>query len=477
MAPMKQNHIKSFGDAAQAPKTPPGPVMRWGGWPWMQALAKDFTGFMQQLQREHGDITYSRVMWERIYTVFSPELMREVVVDNAAHLIRQERAVEVLAEAQGQSVMVSEGEQWQRQHRMLKPGFAPRRVAGYANLMVDAARRCLDEAGPTQPGASALVNVTELMSRLPMDVIMRTLFSSQAGEESLEVAEAVKTLDEIAMDEFFWPTTLPDWLPLPGKARKRWALRVLNGLIERHIRERKQMDPVSAPKDDLLAMLLAVHDDAPDGSSQAGQGLSDIELHDQCKIMFLAGYETTATALTWWTWLLAAHPDVAERARQEIDSHIGQRDPTPEDMPKLEWLTATLKEAMRLYPPALGLVTRRTTADIQVGGWTIPKRSLIMVTHWVAHHDERWFPQPEAFQPERFMPDAPAIPRGAWMPFGAGPRVCIGQHFAMLEMTLIAAMLLQRYTLCTESTEPQPRPEVKVTLRPADVLRVRFTRR
>ena len=474
---MKPHHIKSFGDAALATTTPPGPVTRWGGWSWMQALAKDYPGFMQHMQRQHGDIVYSRVLWEHIYMVFSPELVRAVIVDNAAHLIRQERAVEVLAEAQGQSVMVSEGAQWQRQHRMLMPGFAPRRVAGYAALMVDASRRSLDAAGPARPGDSALVNVTELMSTLPMDVIMRTLFSSQAGEESLEVAEAVKVLDECAMDEFFWPVTLPDWLPLPGKARKRWALRVLNGLIDRHIRARRAMSPASAPTDDLLAMLLAVRDEAPDGATQAAQGLSDTELHDQCKIMFLAGYETTATALTWWTWLMAAHPDIAQRARDEVDSLIGQRDPTPEDAPKLEWLTATLKEAMRLYPPALGLVMRRTTADIQVGGWTIPKRSLVMVTHWVAQHDARWFPQPEVFKPERFMPGAPPIPRGAWMPFGAGPRVCIGQHFAMMEMTLITAMLLQRYTLATEPSKPLPKPEVKITLRPADTVRVRFTRR
>jgi cytochrome P450 len=429
------------------------------------------------MQREHGDIAHVQVLWERIHVVFSPELMRAVLVDNAAHLIRLERAVEVLAEAQGHGVMVSEGEQWQRQHRMLKPGFAPKRVAGYAGLMVAAARRSLDDAGPAQAGRGALVDVTALMSDLPMDVIMRTLFSSQSGEASREVAEAVKVLDECAMDEFFWPMTLPDWLPLPGKARKRWALRVLDGLIARHIRERQQADPASAPQDDLLAMLLAVRDDAPDGTPQAGPGLSDSELHDQCKIMFLAGYETTATAMTWWTWLMAAHPEIAERARHEVDRVIGRRDPKPEDVPRLEWLTATLKEAMRLYPPAPALVTRRTTADIQVGGWTIPKRGLVMVVHHVAHHDARWFPQPGRFMPERFMPEAPAIPRGAWMPFGAGPRVCIGQHFAMLEMSLIAIMLLQRYTLSTDSNEAPPQPEVKVTLRPAAPVRVRMTRR
>ncbi len=444
----------------------------------MQSMSNDFVGFMQQQSRLHGDIFYARVLWEHLYAVTSPEFMRAVLVDHAAHLVRQERPIEVFAEVQGkQSLMVTEGEQWQRLHRILMPGFAPKRVAGYARLMAAAASQSLDTAVPPQAGASAVVQVDELMNLLTMDVILRTLFSTQANAQTHAVAHAVKALDEIAMKEFFWPMTLPDWLPLPGKAVKRKALHLLDSLIKGHIATRRRADPHQAPKDDLLAMMLAARDDEPSTPGATRLTLSDAEVHDQCKVMFLAGFETSSTALQWWTSLMARHPACAERAREEVDRVMGARAPSAEDLPRLPWLTATLKEAMRLYPPAPSTVTRRTTAELRVGEWVIPRRSLVMVLPCVAHHDPRLFPDPERFQPDRFMPDAPPLPRGAWMPFGAGHRVCIGQHFAMLEMTMVAAMVLQRFGLSVDGDDVMPTAELRVTWRPRGGSRVRFTRR
>jgi cytochrome P450 len=457
---------------------PPGPTAKWGGLSVLQSLAQDFVGYLRQQHQVHGDIFYARVMWEDVYAVCSPELMREVLVDNAAHLIRQERPIEVFAEAQGpNSVIVTEGAQWERLHRILRPGFSPKRVSGYGALMAAAATRSLDSAVPAGVGASAVVQVDTWMDLLTMDVILRTLFSTQADAQTREVAHAIKALDAIAMKEFFWPMTLPDWLPLPGKATKRKALRLLDELVDGHLRARRQGSADAAPGDDLLAMLLAARDN--EAAPQGGQALTlnDAEIRDQCKVMFLAGFETTSTALQWWTWLMARHPACAQRAQQELEEVMGTRTPTAEDLPQLPWLTATLKEAMRLYPPVPATVTRRTTADVQVGGCQIPKGSLVMVLPCVAHHDARYFPQPERFQPERFMPDAPALPRGAWMPFGAGPRVCIGQHFAMLEMVIISAMLLQRYDLSEAPDQAPPEAELQVTLRPRDGVRVRFERR
>ncbi|MFT3857697.1 MAG: cytochrome P450 [Aquabacterium sp.] len=465
---------------ASSPAWPPGPDPRWGGLPWMAESSRDFIACMQRMHREFGDIAHVQVLNEHIFTVFSPELIREVVVDNAAHLVRQERSIEVVSEFQGRhSVMVSEAETWQRQHRILRAGFSPKRVAGYARLMVDAARKGLDViAGEKGQTEGKVVNVSQLMNELTSDVILRTLFSQPSGPERDEVIRAVQALDEIAMREVYWPMTLPDWLPLPGKARKRWGLKVLNGLISARIAQRHaDLKAGHAPDGDLLAMMLAARDEENTAARGTQPGLSAAEIHDQCKVMFLAGHETSAVAMTWWAWLMATHPDAAQRAWQEVDQVIGQRDPTPEDAARLPWLTATLKEAMRLYPPAPSLLARRTTADIRVGQWTIPKGGIVMLVHWAAHHDARWFKDPEAFLPDRFMPEAPAIPRGAWMPFGAGPRVCMGQHFAMLEMTLITAMLLQRHELQREPSEPAPQAEMQFTLRPRQPLRLRFTPR
>ena len=199
-------------------------------------------------------------------------------------------------------------------------------------------------------------------------------------------------------------------------------------------------------------------------------------------LSFQAGHETTATALLWWSWLMAAHPQAQARAAAEIDAALAGRPPGADAMQALPWLGATLKEAMRLYPPVAAVMTRRLTREIELGGVTLPARTLVRVTPWLLHRDPRWWPrEPAAFRPERFMPATDGwapdpIPRGAYIPFGLGPRVCLGQHFAQLEMTLIAAVLLQRFRLATLTDTP-PTPRLAVTLRPEGGLRLKLALR
>ncbi|MEK8051693.1 cytochrome P450 [Ideonella sp. DXS22W] len=466
-------------DAAAAPSAPPaarppGPPTPWWGLGTMRAMRADYLGFVTRLQRQHGDVTFMQLVHEQAYDLFAPELIRQVLVDQHEQLQRWERGPEVFAELVGQNVLVTEGATWQRQRRMLQPGFTPRRVAGYGRLMVDAARHALDMA--VMPGADrADVDMDALFTRLTMDVILRTLFGAAAtARESADAAWAVKTANATAMREMFWPVTLPDWLPLPGKADKRRAIDILHSLVRRHIARRQAAPADPAPADDLLAMLLAVRDDH-------GAGLDPQELMDQCLVTFTAGHDTTASALLWWSAMLAHHPEAAARAQAEVDALLAGRDPTADDLPQLAWLGATLKETLRLYPPLGALMTRRTRAPVQAGPWTIPAGALVRISPWVVQRDARWFPDPETFRPERFLPvdrggDAPP-PRGAWLPFGTGPRVCIGQHFALLEMTLVAAMLLQRYRLAPISGQPLGAPEMQVTLRPAGGLRLQLSRR
>ncbi|MBQ0961006.1 cytochrome P450 [Ideonella sp. 4Y11] len=448
---------------------PPGPACPWWGLPLLQAMYRDYLGFTAGLQRDHGDVVALRLGWEHSWDLFHPDDVRTAMVDHADHLVRWERGTEVFSQAFGQGLLVAEGEAWRRQRRMLAPGFLPRRVQGYAALMVDAARSALDEMLP--PGVDQVERPVEsLFNSLTMDVIMRTLFSSRAPAQAAAAAEATQVLSQAAMQEMFWPASLPDWLPLPHKRAKRRAMRVLTGLVDGQIAQRQALPLGERPTDDLLAMLLAVRDE--DGSA-----LSTTELHDQCMVMFQAGHETSATALLWWSWLIASHPAVAERARDEVDRHLAGRDPAATDVASLPYLGATLKEAMRLYPPIAALLTRRVKRPFALAGRTVPAGTLLRVTPWVIQHDPRWFPEPQAFHPERFLVDEPAQPRSAWMPFGVGPRVCIGQHFAMLEMTLVAALLLQRCTLETLPHEPPPQPRMYVTLRPDAPLRLRLRRR
>lgn len=438
----------------------PGPATRWLGLPALLSLRRDYLAGIAR-QQTHGDLVRQYILGERIVDLFDPELVRALMVEHADALRRWERGPEVFADLMGQSVLVTEGATWQRQRRMLMQAFTPKRVAGYAALMTEAAMAGLERVVPGE------VALDRLYSHLTMDVISRTLFSLPIGEDTGAAADAVQVLSETALAEMFWPATLPDWLPLPGKAAKRRAQRLLHGLLGERIREHR---PAAGAHPDLLSMLKALRDEA------TGEPLSAREIYDQCMVSFQAGHETSATALLWWSALLAAHPEAQARARAEVDGLLAGRPPTADDAAALPFLSATLKEALRLYPPVAALMTRRLTREITLGGVRLPARTLLRVTPWLLQRDPRWWPQPLAFRPERFLPGSPEIPRGAYIPFGLGPRVCLGQHFAQLEMTLIAALLLQRFTLAGDGTE-LPRPRMGVTLRPAGGLRLRLAAR
>ncbi len=457
---------------AATPLRPAGPPSRWWGLPLLRAMRADYLGFVTRLQREHGDLTRMRLGYEDAWDLMSPELVREALVTHAEHLVRWERGIEVFAQVFGQSVLVTEHATWQRQRRMLMPAFSPKRVAGYAQQMADAARSALDAAVP-QGQAEALVCMDTLWTDTAMDVILRTLFGEAAQEDARDAAWATQALSTAAFSEMFMPFTLPDWLPLPGKAAKRRALRALRGLVQRHIdaRHAEGDGPAQGGRTDLLQMLLALRDES------TGEALSPQEVFDQCMVSFQAGHETSATALLWWSRLMAEHPEAALRAQAEVDAVLQGGAPGPEHMAQLPWLAATLKEAMRLYPPIAAVMSRRTTAPITLGGVAVPKGAMLRITPWVLHRDGRWFAQPERFMPERFLEGAPEIPRGAWIPFGLGPRVCIGQHFAMLEMVLLAAMLLQRYTLGLPDAAQPLRPRLHATLRPQHPVQLLLSRR
>ncbi|WP_457352439.1 cytochrome P450 [Roseateles sp. P5_D6] len=440
----------------------PSHPTRWWGFPVLMAMRRDYLAVISA-QRSLGDLPRQTILGERGVDVFDPELVREVMVDHADALIRWARGPEVFSQLMGQSVLVTEGATWQRQRRMLMQAFTPKRVAGYAALMTDAAVAGL--AG-VQDGEVAM---DTLFSHLTMDVISRTLFSTPIGADTAAAAHAVQVLSETALAEMFWPFTLPDWLPLPGKAAKRRAHKLMHGLLGGHVNARRASGD---GKPDLLGMLMALRDEA------TGEALSPQEVYDQCMVSFQAGHETSATALLWWSWLLAAHPEAQARARAEVDAVLAGSVPTADDAGALPFLSATLKEAMRLYPPVAAVMTRRLTREITLGGVRLPARTLVRVTPWLLHRDPRWWPDaPLAFKPERFMPGAAhEIPRGAYIPFGLGPRVCLGQHFAVLEMTLIAALLLQRFELSPAGNEA-PKPRMAVTLRPESGLTLRLTSR
>ena len=433
----------------------------------LRRMQHDFLGFWRDAHDTHGDAVYVKLGYVDYYAFRHPEQIREVLVENAHAFVRWERHVEVLAQLHGQSLLVTEGAQWRQQRRMLQPGFSPKRFDAYAHQMLDAIAETLD--GLPGDGATT-VDFEHAMNMLAADVILRTMFSARFGKDTGGVERAVRTLVDVGYREMFLPFALPGWLPYPGRNEKRAAINLLDELIRSHITARRA---APEPGDDLLGMLLAATDDEGGGAV-----LGDDGVRDQLMTAFLAGHETTAAALAWAGWALAAHPEVAARAAEEVDRVLGARAPRYADVGELAWLGMVVREVMRLYSPSPGLLARRAVLDVRIGDWLVPKGSVVSILSVLPHHDARWFAQPERFDPSRFAPDAAReIPRGAYLPFGAGPRVCIGNSFATVEMTLALAMLLQRFTVRPAPGQDAPVARMGVTLRPEGGLRLVLTRR
>ena len=372
-------------------------------------------------------------------------------------------------------------------------------------------------------GGAALMELSSHFRRVTLEVISQIALGFDPSQASVfpELFEAV--LDELNQRPYKpWRSWLPH-IELPHRAR----LRRINGIVDELVAARRaargsssgEAAAAAAPaqaasaQEDSAAAAAAAADDAVaagddsgltaggreifaggrgdmlDMILDSGANLSDAAIRDEVKTQLLAGHETSSMLLTWTCYLLAAHPDALARATAEADAAAAAvaaaaatggagatataAGAAARGLVFLEWV---MKEAMRLYPPVAAIMSRRTTQAITLGDWQIPRGAMLRITPWVLQRDPRWFAEPEAFQPERFLPDAEPPPRGAWMPFGAGPRVCIGQHFAMLEMTLVAAMLLQRYRLELPANAAPCEPELNVTLRPRGGVQLRLCR-
>ncbi|MFO0902236.1 MAG: cytochrome P450 [Pirellulales bacterium] len=446
---------------------PPGPPCPFFGLPIAKQIQRDLLGFYESARQTYGDVMHMQFGPYHDYTFFHPDAIQEVLIGKAKSFIRMKRPIEVLRQWNGDGLLITEGETWRRHRRLVQPAFQPSRIGRYVGSIVAANRELLDRW--TSISDASHIDFEAGMTSLTMEITGRALFGTSLRGEAEEISRAVRTLSEVAVREMFMPFTLPDWLPLPGKAEKRRAIGVLDQLVRRFVSERRAS---SADAGDLLSMLLMAVDEEGDG-----QGLTDEQARDQCMTFFLAGHDTTAAGLTWIGWALATHPEAAQRAAAEVQKVIGKREPTYEDVPQLEYLSRVIKETLRRYPPAVGLVAREATQDVEIGGWHLPAGSLARVMTYTVHHDQRWFPDPQKFDPDRFAPGrAESIPHCAYLPFGAGPRACIGQGLATLEMTLFTAQLLQRFRLSPAAGQNEPLLDPRMSLRPVGGLYIRLER-
>ena len=409
-------------------KRAPGPPGLWG--------LRNLTGFSQNqltwlraLADRYGDVVELRLFGRPWFLVSHPDQIDEVMVKHAKVMGRDDYAT-VLERALGLGLLTSDGELWKKQRRIMSQAFVPKRIQGYAAAMVDVAA-----AGVASWRHGQEINLHAEMSRLTMEVVAEVLFGAGVGQADGEtVREAMEVINEFFANSPEAITKLPAWVPTPRNLRMKKAIAQIDELIFRIIARRR----AGEARDDLLGALLAARDE--DGAT-----MSDRQLRDEAVTLFLAGHETTALTLAHTLFLLSKHPDVERALHAELTAVLGGKTPTAADVKALPYTERVLKESMRLYPPAW-TTGREALEDVAIGGHRVPKGAQILLSQWVVHRDPRWFPNPEGFDPDRWLAArAKDLPRFSYFPFGGGPRVCIGNHFAMMEATLILALVVQRW--------------------------------
>ena len=423
------------------------------------ALRREPLAVYQRVVRECGDIGLLHFGPFPIVFLNSPELIGAWLVERAGDFDKGEPQRRAFRPWVGQGLLSSEGELHRTQRKLLAPSFTPRRVAGYAATIVDYAER---NQAAWADGAE--IGLSREMTGLTMSIVSKALLDTEvSGEDRLGAAitEGMRHINYL----FNHPFPLPLWVPTPRNRRTRRAM----ALLQRHVRgmiAARRAD--AADRGDVLSLLLQARD-------EAGQGMSDRQVYDEAVTLFVAGHETTANALTWAFWLLARHPECYDRLQREVDAVLAGRPPTAADLPRLPYALQVFKEAMRLYPPSSGLM-RIALRDTEIGGYPIRRRTTVLSSQYVLHRRPDTFPEPERFDPERFAPEREReLPRYAYLPFGAGHRVCIGNHFALLEGHLLVATLAQRVRFELASGQDVA-PQLLVTLRPAREIAVRVRR-
>lgn len=443
---------------------PPGPKDGLLGLSLIRRFRADPLGFVTDTAREYGDLAYLRFGPVRTYFLYAPHLVREVLVTRHKHFRRPEMLIRPLRQIDGNGLVLSDGEFWRRQRRLMQPAFSTRRFDAYAQVTVEYTRQML---AAWQNGSS--IDIADEMTRLTLAIIAKTLFGVELEGRAAELGRAVHTVSEMVFRESGYPMHLPDWLPIPSKRRKRWAIGTIRGLVASIIRERRAS---GEDRGDLLSMLLLAVDE------EQGGGMTDAQALDEAITLFNAGHDSTAAALAWIWYLLARHPHVESQLIAEIDEVLPDRDPTYADVARLPLTELVIKEAMRLYPPTWTLLPREVVEPLELDGYPIPRGAWLYTFPWVTHRDPRWFKHPERFEPERFAAGrVDEIPPYAYFPFGGGPRVCIGAAFATMEMVLILATILRQFRVKLAPRQGEVVPEPLISIRPLGGLQVSLTRR
>jgi len=437
--------------AAGRNRVPPGPK----GLPLVGMalhLRSDPLEGMRQIAREYGDIARFHVMRQERILLNHPDLINQVLVIQHNKFHKSELTRRITVRMLGQGLLISEGEFWRRQRRLAQPAFHRARLNDYASTMLEITESTIRSwrDGETR-------NIGQEMTALTLQIAVRTLFGAALPEEARSVGRAMTFLMRYSLSRQRLPFRIPETWPTPKNRRANRELEFIDSLVYRIISARRA-EGHSNHHNDLLALLMGAMDE--DGTQMTPQ-----QLHDETMTLFLAGHETTAQMLTWTWYALSQNPAVEARLQEELDGVLGARSLEPADLSRLPYLQAVMNEVLRLDPPAY-IMAREVIEPCEIGGYTMRPHSTIIFSQWVMQRDPRYYDDPEAFRPERWLDGlANQLPPGAYFPFGGGPRRCIGEGFALLEAAIVIATLARRFRFRLAPGDPVI-PEPLVTLRP-----------
>jgi cytochrome P450 len=432
-------------------KLPPGPK----GVPLFGSVFEpkgDSIRYLTKCTREYGDIVFFRFMGVPACYTSRPEYIESVLVTQSNNFVKS-KDYRAMRRVLGNGLLLSEGEFWRRQRKLIQPAFHQGRISAYAQIMIDYTKRML----ATWSDGQAL-DIHEAMMRLTLGIVAKTLFDADVSHEAEDVDAALAVLMGKFLRQAGMALLLPTWAPLPTSQLLKRAVGRLDKVIYGIIEQRRASGQMSG---DLLSAFLQAQD-------EEGVGMTDRQLHDEIMTLFLAGHETTANVLSWTWLLLGQNPETEKRLFDELAHVLGGRGPTPADLPRLVYTDMVLRESMRLYPP-VWVIGRRAIAPFRLGEYEIPANTNMLISQYLMHRDAKYFPEPEKFDPNRWGtndPRAASLPRFAYFPFGGGPRVCIGAAFGMMEAVLLLATIAQKFQI-------QIAPGAKVSMQPSVTLRPR----
>lgn len=461
-----QRRLTKNGIAGVRAPSPPGvPVLG-----HVNFLREGRLDHLMRLTLEHGDVVRLNLAGLTAHMCAHPDHVERVLVSDHRLFTKQTRGYDKLRMFLGNGLVTSEGSFWQRQRRIAQPAFAKKRIAGFAHTMV----RCAEELFPLWDRAAATGESRDIhadMMHLTLRIASLTLLSTDPSAQADAVGSALDVVLHEANDRINSLFDVPEWVPTQRNRRYLSARKILDDIVISMIETRRRtLERGGEGKDDLLQMLLEAKDEV------TGEGMTNAQLRDEVMTVFLAGHETTANALSWSLYLLSRYPQTARAVASEAGDVLGDRPGTAEDLPRLEQSRRALSESMRLYPP-VWIVGRTPSEDVRFDGYPVAAGSLVFLSQWVTHRHPQFWDDPEGFDPDRFAPERQkGMHRHQYFPFLVGPRMCIGQGFAMLEGQLVLSTLLKRYRIDVDPGHPIE-PEPLVTLRPKYGIAARIHRR